>query len=367
MSRSPAPRLQPAPAALVFPWSARFGVALAASLLLLAPVAAHGQQPLPIVFDTDMGNDVDDALALAMIHSLQSRGECQLLAVTVTKDDDDAAAYIDAVNTFYGYGDTPIGVCRSGITPQPSKFNVLARARDNGQLRYPHDLTSKDQAEDAVPLLRRLLAAAEDGSVAMIQVGFSTNFARLLDSPADQHSPLVGRDLVAAKVKLLSIMAGAFTQIADGQGQLHDHREYNVTNNIAACQHLARVWPTPIWWSGFEIGLALPYPHQSILNDFQYVPNHPVAEAYHLYSPPPHDRPTWDLTSVLIAVRPDHGYFQLSQPGHVSVADDGLTSFTATDDGRDRYLVLDEAAKPRILEALQLLSSEPPKAAAGRP
>jgi len=30
-------------------------------------------EPLSIVFDTDIGNDVDDVLALGMIHALQSR------------------------------------------------------------------------------------------------------------------------------------------------------------------------------------------------------------------------------------------------------------------------------------------------------
>ncbi len=56
-------------------------------------------------------------------------------------------------------------------------------------------------------------------------------------------------------------------------------------------------------WSGFEIGLALPYPHVSIERDYAYVKHHPLAEAYYAYIPPPHDRPTWDLTSVLYAVR----------------------------------------------------------------
>ncbi len=72
-------------------------------------------------------------------------------------------------------------------------------------------------------------------------------------------------------------------------------------------------------WSGFEIGLTVPYPHQSILKDYRYVEHHPLAEAYILYMPPPHDRPTWDLTSVLYGVRPDHGYYQLSEPGVVAV------------------------------------------------
>ena len=30
----------------------------------------------PVIFDTDMGNDIDDALALAMLHALSDRGEC---------------------------------------------------------------------------------------------------------------------------------------------------------------------------------------------------------------------------------------------------------------------------------------------------
>ncbi len=42
--------------------------------------------PVPLIFDTDIGNDCDDVLALGMIHSLQTRGECELLAVTITKD-----------------------------------------------------------------------------------------------------------------------------------------------------------------------------------------------------------------------------------------------------------------------------------------
>ena len=38
-----------------------------------SPVPAA--EPVRLIFDTDIGNDVDDALALAVIHALQSRGE----------------------------------------------------------------------------------------------------------------------------------------------------------------------------------------------------------------------------------------------------------------------------------------------------
>jgi len=70
-----------------------------------------------LIFDTDMGNDVDDALALAVIHALESRGEAKLLAVTLSKDNRYAAPYVDLVNTFYGRAGIPIGWCRTAKRP----------------------------------------------------------------------------------------------------------------------------------------------------------------------------------------------------------------------------------------------------------
>jgi inosine-uridine nucleoside N-ribohydrolase len=301
-----------------------------------------------------------------VIHSLQTRGECELLAVTITKDHELAAPFTDAVNTFYGRGDIPIGVCRSGVTPEAGKFNVLAAKQDSGSDRYPHDLRSGKQAPDAVDVLRRALASQEDGTVVIAQVGFSTNLANLLKSSADERSDLSGVDLVKKKVRLLSIMAGAFRQIEDGKGHLYDHREYNIVKDIPAAKTLVADWPTPIVWSGFEIGRSLLYPHESILQDYNYVPHHPLAEAYTLYNPPPHDRPTWDLTSVLHAVRADRVYFDLSPAGRVTVADDGLTTFDESVDGRDRYLILRDEQKGRATEALVQLSSQPPAGFTGK-
>ena len=115
-----------------------------AFVVLLAWVCSTTQaaEPVPIIFDTDMGNDIDDALALGLIHALESLGECKLLAVTVTKDHPHAAAYVDLVNTFYGRGQIPIGTVRDGKTPEASKYATsVVTAKDNGQPRYPHDLT----------------------------------------------------------------------------------------------------------------------------------------------------------------------------------------------------------------------------------
>src|SRR5881397_3464776 len=53
-------------------------------LLLLFASAALAQQPIPIIFDTDIGDDIDDALALAL--ALQSP-ELDVRAVTTVIDD----------------------------------------------------------------------------------------------------------------------------------------------------------------------------------------------------------------------------------------------------------------------------------------
>jgi purine nucleosidase len=64
---------------------------------------------------------------------------------------------------------------------------------------------------------------------------------------------------------------------------------------------------------------------------------------------------------VLFAVRPDRGYFELSETGRVRVADDGFTSFEPAAGGRDRFLVLDgPAQEAKTLEALVQLVTQPP-------
>jgi hypothetical protein len=344
-------RVTPAASGFGFRRSCFHSLLLVLSTILCTCTAPGA--PVKIIFDTDVGNDVDDVLALSVLHALQSRGECELLAVTITKPDELAGPFVDAVNAFYGRPQIPIGFTHSGLTNEPSKFLPLAEARDGKKLRYPHRLKRSSDAPEATALLRRILSRQPDRSVVMVQVGYFSNFAALLDTSGDSSSPLTGRELVRQKAKLLSVMAGSF------KPNSHD-LEYNVTQHLDASRRLARDWPTPIVWSGFEIGIAVPYPAISIERDFGYVPHHPAAEAYYLYNPPPHERPTWDLTSALYAVRPDRGYFELSPAGQVTVEADGFTRFTPAPEGRDRYLILSEAQIPRVKEALVEFASQPP-------
>ncbi len=322
-------------------------------VLALASSTALAADPVRLIFDTDIGNDVDDVLALGMIHSLQSRGTCELLAVTVTKDHELAGPFVDVINTFYGRPQIPVGVVRKGATRDEGKF--LGMARD--QEKYPHKLKKSADAPDATALLRKVLASQPDGSVIIAQVGFSTNLARLLASPPDDVSPLTGKELAAKKVKVVSAMFGAYKP----DGGVNAMREYNVVEDLPSSKKFTSDWPTPIFFSGFEVGQAIAYPAVSIERDFNYVKHHPLAEAYRRYEPPPHNRPCWDLTSVLYAIYPDRGFFGLSATGRITVGDDGVTRFAAAEGGSHRFLTVSKDQITRCREAFTFLASEPPE------
>lgn len=323
-------------------------------LVLVAALCASlyaATGPVRVIFDTDMGNDVDDALALGILHALETRGEAKLLAVTITKDNPYAAAFVDVEDTFYRRGEIPIGMVKNGKTQNDSPMICVPseRRHPDGSYVYPRRM-ALGAAPDAVTVLRQVLAREKDGSVTIVQVGFSTNLARLLDSRADGSSPLGGAQLVAQKVRLLVAMAGHFPPAQP---------EYNVMTDIPSAQKVFAEWPSPVVFSGFEIGQALLFPARSIERDFSWTPDHPVVDAYRNYMHMPYDRPSWDLTAALYAVRPDAGYFSMSPAGTVRVDDKGNTLFTASADGKHRYLMLDDSAKARTLEALILLASQP--------
>lgn len=346
-----------------FPMRKRILLSLAALLAGAAATAAPPATaaPVAIIFDTDMGNDIDDALALAMIHALERRGACRLLAVTLTNPDPLAGAYVDAINTFHGRADIPIGISPHAPRVGQSKFLRVANAPDDsGRQVYPWDFDVQS-ALSSVELLRRTLAAAADSSVVLVQVGFFTNLAALLETTGDATSPLSGRELVARKVRLLSLMGGAF-QTANFDNR---YAEFNVRVAVVPAQRVASDWPTPIVWSGWEIGVASPFPATAIDHGYAHAPRDPVREGYQLYNPTPHERPTWDLSSVLHAVYPEHGYFALSTGGRVTVEDDGFTRFKpAQTGGRDRFLTATPEQAARVRGVYEMLCTErvPPRA-----
>jgi hypothetical protein len=135
-------------------------------LTLAGPLSAA---PVGLILDTDMSGDCDDAGTLALLHALADRGECELLATVVNRKDltGASAAATDAINTFYGRPDLPIGTDKQGPTAL-QRTSAYARAlRDE----FPNDIGPDDRAPDALDVYRRVLAAQPDGSVVICSVG----------------------------------------------------------------------------------------------------------------------------------------------------------------------------------------------------
>ena len=325
----------------------------------LSQSVVHADEPVKLIFDTDIGNDVDDTLAIAVIHALQNRKECELLAVTITKDNKYAAPMVDILNRFYGRPDIPIGVVHDGVTKDDGLYlkQVYETKNADGSSAYKTKITPENshQCMEAVKLLRKTLAEQPDQSVVIVQVGFSTNLARLLDSQGDEFSPLSGKDLLKKKVPFLSLMFGAFVP------RLAQHPEYNVACDVPSAKKLIAECPCPVVLSGFEIGETIMHPGISMLKEYNYIENHPIQVAYKHYRGLENDQPTFDLTSVLYAVRPYRNYFGISEPVEVVVNDNATVSFSPQENGRFRYMTVTDEQKAAVREALCQLCSEPPQ------
>jgi purine nucleosidase len=338
--------------------------------------------PVNVIFDTDIWSDSDDAFALAMLQALEDRGEANLLAVTISTNSHWSASYVDLMNTYYGRPQVPIGIIHKGMdleafrklfpdmTWPVTRYTqiVSERKKKDGTWLYPRHLGEGTALPEAVTLLRRTLAAQPDRSVVMIQTGYSTNLARLLESPPDENSALGGRDLIAKKVQLLSIMAGDFGETTfDGKVLPTGSPEFNLIVDVPSAQVLFKAWPTPIVASGFEIAVGLPIPSRVIEHGYAYAPDHPLIETYRTrckeIKPQQCDAHPYllpDPTAVLYAVRPDENYFSLSAPGTITVQNDGSSVFKKSSGGRHRHLILTDAEKARAVDAMIMLITQPP-------
>ncbi|MBQ6225650.1 MAG: nucleoside hydrolase [Bacteroidaceae bacterium] len=318
-------------------------------LVLLLTMLCFGfgmrAQRMNVIFETDMGNDVDDALAIDMLYKYNKQKRINLMAVMLNKEGEFPPKYIDLLNTWYGQKRIPIGVSPRADQSLVAGTNytqvVCEKLDEKGKPLYKRSIKDYSKLLSAVKLYRKLLAKAEDASVTIVSVGFSTNLALLLDTKADEYSPLTGKELVAQKVKRLVTMAGHIEN--------PKYAEYNVVNDVAACQRVFKEWPTPIYMSPFELGLQVRYPAHSIENDFTWTKHHPIVDSYKVYLKKIEDRPTWDLTAVLYAVDPQQ-FFNISPAGKIVVTDEGYTHYKQDAAGKHFYLFITPEQAKAILE-----------------
>ena len=293
-----------------------------------------GVKPIGVIFETDMGNDVDDALAADMLFKYSREGDIELLGMCLNKDWEESKEYMDILFTWYGRPDLPLGVVHDGASYADDEncyASKVCRLQDEeGKPLFPRSREEYASLPDAVNLYRELLSGRQDASVDIISVGFSTNLSRLLCSEPDDKSPLPGKDLIQAKVRRLVVMAGNF----DGRG----FSEFNVVKDIPSAKNVLENWPTELVITPSELGEKILFPASAIE---EADPPTPVTEGYKAFQPMPYDRQTWDLTAVLFAVEGPE-WFTLSPSGTVTVTEDGRTLFAENPEGKCKYLMVND-------------------------
>ena len=183
--------------------------ALLAGLVFAGQV--HAQSTTPVLFDTDIGTDIDDAYALAaLIH----RPELELVGVTTVSSDAVARARLAAKLLQVAGGKwAKVPVYAGTSTPvQYMKQVEWARGFSSPSL---HD-------SGGVEFMRREINA-RPGKITIIAVGELTNVAAVLDEPG-----------IARKIRAISRMGGSiYRGYAAGS---KPEPEWNIKSNAAAAK-----------------------------------------------------------------------------------------------------------------------------------
>ena len=299
-----------------------------------------------IIFDTDMGPDYDDVGAIAVLHALADSGECEILATVASDAHPSIAPTIEVFNRYFGRDSLPVGVAAQGAPD----FTAENGWNDTLVTAYAPDLRNKSYP-DAASVYRQVLAGQPDNSVTIVTVGFLSNISALLDSQPDEYSDLNGVDLVKAKVKQLVAMAGAFPEGI----------EFNVVKHAVASANAFQKWPKPILLSGFEIGAKIFTGGKVAARG----DNGPVTKAYahnlKTYTKEGEsNRPSWDQTAVLIAIRNPSDYFYVNGPGNFIVDENGGNTWDPTVDA-GHYFISHKYPYSRIAETVEALMLHMPR------
>ena len=326
-----------------------------------APPAGRRQRPaLPgVLFDSDMGESADSALALALLYGASSK--VKVIGVTVTTPNLDAASFCDVVGRFYASGGrlkvspphyyAPVGfnAGAGGRASLPMLSKVLALTAPDGSLTYRNEITSVLDTAEVGVVFRNALLTQKDGEGIVVTAGPLTNLVRAMALPGN-------KELIAARVGLLVVAAGSFGDSPD------DKIDPRIKTDIASARKALAEWPGQIVFVGREAGLAVPYPGTSIAKDFEWAPSHPVAEAYKAFRPMPYDAPSQAVLAALYAVSSNDDLLSLSEAGNVEIRDDGRTVFTPSANGKHRRLLTqaDVAWKGSVTEAFTKLAGNKP-------
>lgn len=278
----------------------------------------------PVVIDTDYWTDPGDPLAFRVALAFERAGVIDIQAVVQNVTQSIGPGAIDAQLTDEGRPGVPIGKPLTTHTVSGSPTFQEALFNEN-----PHTEGFLSTVEDAVTVYRRTLAAADDGSVEVISIGFLNNLHDLLLSAADDESNLTGLELVTQKVKHLWVMGGEWPT---------GTAEYNfrfTTQAKEAANYVVGNWPSPITFLGYTVSDHLK--HGGSLR-FRY-PTDLLTELM-VDSATQYGRLAWDGLLVWMACIEDldvAGFTATQGTGSVN-ASTGVCSWTDGANGPHRYV-----------------------------
>lgn len=248
---------------------------------------------LPIIFDTDIGSDIDDAYALAFILSCH---ELQLEAVTVVSGDVDERARIAAkMLHLAGRDEVPVALGVRGET----SVNQAAWAAG-----FEFEADPRPAAELIVEQV-----AARPGEITLLAVGPMSNVARALEL----------RPELAREVREIVIMGGGV--YTGYRSHITPVPEYNIRADIPAARTLFASG-APIRMAGLEATAALQF--DRFLQERLAASGLPLPQAMGgLLEVWPSRTPTlFDPMAVAMLIEPDVCDYE---PMCVGVTDEGLT------------------------------------------
>ena len=285
------------------------------------------QKAVPIILDTDIAPDFDDAGAMAVLHALADKGEAKILATVSCNRYPGCAPLLEVINNYYQKPAIPIGAVKN----EGANFGDKNKWNEVVVANFPHKLQSTGEAPDALEVYRSVLAKQPNNSVVIVTIGFLTNLKNLLQSGPDKFSKLDGKALIAKKVKRLVVMGGAFPQ----------GKEFNIYTDVPSSKYTFEFWPTPVLFSGFEIGNKVLTGNRLIQ---QGSANNPIRQSYEFClktfqgNNHPLGRMSWDQTAVLAGVRGPEPYWDIVT-GQIKINDDGTNEWLTGGNKQHSYLI----------------------------
>lgn len=297
-----------------------------------------------IILDTDFGNDCDDTGALAILHQMAYQGEAEILATMYPMNDEWGAAAIDAVNTYYGKPNIPVGTYKGNYVYK-GKHNDFYNSKL--AMSFPNDLKTGNNAPDAVLLYRKILSSQPDNSVTIVVVGPQRLVADLLLSKPDSINKLDGFALVKKKVKQLVSMGAEYPK----------GDEWNIKICPDGAKLVADQWPTSVVYSGFEIGKAIMTGERLITETPETNPVRVAFETNPMVDAKK-NRHSWDETAVLFGVRGLKDYWTMGT-GQIQIAEDGKNTWIAS--GKTRHYLVAKKPVAEMKMVIEDMMVAPPK------